>query len=68
MKQYWLEVCLDRDNVVKATFKTRESMIAAEEYAKSLMATSCSAKLYVKNREDFIKMLKKCAEIMEEES
>lgn len=46
----------------------KDYVTAAEEYAKSLMATSCSAKFYVKNREDFIKMLAKCAEIMEEES
>ena len=68
MKQYWLELHLDQDNVVNVTFASREDMQTAESYAKELSARHLGASLYVKSRSDFAKILARCATLIEEES
>ena len=68
MKQYWLELHLDQDNVLNVTFASREDMQTAESYAKELSARRLGASLYVKSRSDFAKILARCATLIEEES
>ena len=68
MKQYWLELHLDKDNVVNVTFANRESMQTAENYATELSAIRAGGSFYVQSRSDFAKILARCATLIEEES
>ena len=68
MKQYWLELHLDKDNVVNVTFTNRESMQTAENYATELSARRAGGSFYVQSRSDFAKILARCATLIEEES
>ena len=68
MKQYWLELHLDQDNVVNVTFASREDMQTAESYAKELSARRAGGSFYVQSRRDFAKILARCATLIEEES
>ena len=68
MKQYWLELHLDKDNVVNVTFANRESMQTAENYATELSARRAGGSFYVQSRGDFAKILARCATLIEEES
>lgn len=68
MKQYWLELHLDKDNVVNVTFANRESMQTAENYATELSARRAGGSFYVQSRSDFAKILARCATLIEEES